>query len=242
MTTIVLSDCHGHPELVSAALDDAGFSAGRDRLVFAGDFLDRGPRPAECLELLEAAGAEMLLGNHDAAVVFGQAIWPQDAVSWTFADQLLDGVATGAWRLAASAHGVLITHAGVTRHMAHAVAPHAASCADGLAAALNEALSLAVSNETLADVLLDSDGPLWLRPQTMLQQGLPAVPQIVGHTSLWSVDADELARLGVHLIDPGAGTLRPGAEPMFFSYAVIGKGGVEVRTGRLPHARERLAS
>ena len=80
MRTIVLSDCHGHPQLVTAALEDAGFVNGRDRLVFAGDFLDRGPLPAACLEVLEEAGAEMLLGNHDAAILLGQQIWPQDGV------------------------------------------------------------------------------------------------------------------------------------------------------------------
>ena len=99
MRTIVLSDCHGHPQLVTAALEDAGFVNGRDRLVFAGDFLDRGPLPAACLEVLEEAGAEMLLGNHDAAILLGQQIWPQDGVSWTFRGRLLEGFAAAGLRL-----------------------------------------------------------------------------------------------------------------------------------------------
>jgi predicted phosphodiesterase len=51
--TIVLSDAHGYPELIRNALAHSGFVAGVDRLVYAGDFVDRGDRPQECLDLID---------------------------------------------------------------------------------------------------------------------------------------------------------------------------------------------
>ena len=248
MQTIVISDCHGHPELVAAALDDAGFEQSRDRLVFAGDFLDRGPRPAECLALLEDAGAELLLGNHDAAILFGQPIWPQDAVSWRFAPRLLDGFLAGEWQLAAAAHGVLITHAGVTLEVAglRDAAAHLKVDADGLADTLNarfrSAALKALAGETDHHPLLGERGPLWLRPHQLHPWDLPAVPQIIGHTDARSVDADALAGLGVHLVDPGVSSLLPGARPRRFRYAVVDEDGVRVLDRRMTAARDLLAS
>lgn len=69
---IVISDAHGHPELVQNALSDAGFDAARDGLVYAGDLVDGnlGPHEArECIELLKEMGAQFLWGNHDVAVL-----------------------------------------------------------------------------------------------------------------------------------------------------------------------------
>ena len=68
--TIVISDAHGYPQLARNALEHARYEAGVDRLVFAGDFADRGPDGRACLELIEEfqlvldpyAGAE---GEHD---------------------------------------------------------------------------------------------------------------------------------------------------------------------------------
>jgi hypothetical protein len=59
--TFVVGDCHGYPELIINALRDmrlhyGTMRAGTDRLVFAGDFLDRGPYKGarQCLALIEA--------------------------------------------------------------------------------------------------------------------------------------------------------------------------------------------
>ena len=242
MRTIVLSDCHGHPQLVTAALEDAGFVNGRDRLVFAGDFLDRGPLPAACLEVLEEAGAEMLLGNHDAAILLGQQIWPQDGVSWTFRGRLLEGFAAGAWQLVAAAHGVLVSHAGVV----HPFAPRGADDADELAAALNARFRVAVLSALRGRAddsgLLGDFGPLWLRPRSIRSRNLPEVPQVVGHTDPSRVDADELAGLGVHMIDPGVGSLRPGEQPRTVRYAVIDERGARVHHDLLPAVYELAAS
>jgi serine/threonine protein phosphatase 1 len=60
--TIVIGDVHGcHDEAVEL-LDRLAVSEG-DRVIFAGDLVDRGPKPRECVEL--AMRHEAILGNHE---------------------------------------------------------------------------------------------------------------------------------------------------------------------------------
>ena len=121
----VLADCHGWPELIVNALRDirsryGGVREGVDRLVFAGDFLDRGPRAQECLDLIEALAGEVLWGNHDLAVTVGYVIKDQDPGSLRFQPGLRERLAPGRagggpeWKLVTEAGGVLISHAGVS--------------------------------------------------------------------------------------------------------------------------------
>lgn len=60
--TIVIGDLHGcHDEAVELL---TAVSAGpSDRIIFAGDLVDRGPKPRECVEL--AMQHECILGNHE---------------------------------------------------------------------------------------------------------------------------------------------------------------------------------
>ncbi len=60
--TIVVGDLHGcHDEALD--LLDALAVTSSDRVIFAGDFVDRGPKPRECVEL--AMRHEGILGNHE---------------------------------------------------------------------------------------------------------------------------------------------------------------------------------
>jgi len=60
--TIVIGDLHGcHDEAVEL-LDRLAVTCS-DRVIFAGDLVDRGPKPRECVEL--AMKFECLLGNHE---------------------------------------------------------------------------------------------------------------------------------------------------------------------------------
>ena len=69
--TLVVSDVHAFPEFLENAVRRSGFRAGIDRLVFAGDLLDRGGQPGVCLERLDELDAEMLIGDHDHAPCSG---------------------------------------------------------------------------------------------------------------------------------------------------------------------------
>ncbi len=88
----VISDAHGHPELIERALDDGGFVPGRDGFIYAGDFLDRGPDPAGCLELLERYATEVLVGNHELAVLLDFDMCGTEPESWRFRPVLIERV------------------------------------------------------------------------------------------------------------------------------------------------------
>lgn len=92
MATLVISDAHGYPRLIENALEHAGFRPGVDTLVYAGDFLDRGPESARCLELVERYATEVLIGNHELAALLRVPIWPQDPISPTFRPLLIERV------------------------------------------------------------------------------------------------------------------------------------------------------
>ena len=62
MRTIVIGDLHGCYEEALDLLDKVHASAS-DRVIFAGDLVDRGPKPRECVEL--AMKYECILGNHE---------------------------------------------------------------------------------------------------------------------------------------------------------------------------------
>jgi bis(5'-nucleosyl)-tetraphosphatase (symmetrical) len=67
MSTFVVGDVQGCFEPLQAVLSAARFDAARDRLIFLGDLVNRGPQSAEVLQFAMGLGerAVVLLGNHD---------------------------------------------------------------------------------------------------------------------------------------------------------------------------------
>lgn len=99
-STYVVSDIHGHPEELVAALrrvglvDGAGDWCGLDDLWFLGDYVDRGPDGVAVIDLVRrwqeqsAAGAglgtvEALLGNHEV-LALGKRWFGEQQVPSTF--------------------------------------------------------------------------------------------------------------------------------------------------------------
>jgi hypothetical protein len=240
--TIVISDAHGYPQLVRNALEHARYEAGVDRLVFAGDFADRGPDGRECLELIETSGAEVLWGNHDVAVLLGQTIAPQDPESPKLRPHFGQRFREGVWKLALCVEGVLITHAGLSRAYRH----DWEACdqdPERLAARLNEEFRLVlgpyVRGEADSDwpdddkpSLLDDMGPLWFRPTPALPEGLlQGAIQVCGHSPFDGREHRALAQQGLHVVDP---TLVLGImhdHGITYRYAVIEGGAVRVEEG-----------
>lgn len=66
MSTYIMTDIHGHYDAMKKMLQKIGFSAG-DRLICAGDYIDRGPQSYEMLQWIENPGENVILirGNHD---------------------------------------------------------------------------------------------------------------------------------------------------------------------------------
>ena len=70
MRYALISDIHGNREALAAVLEDAA-GRGVQRYVVLGDVVGYGPDPAWCISRvreMEAAGAVVIQGNHDAAI------------------------------------------------------------------------------------------------------------------------------------------------------------------------------
>ena len=72
MRVALVSDAHGNAVGLRASLEDVG-RRGADLVVALGDMAQGGPQPAECLELLRAANARVVLGNSDAFLLDPEA-------------------------------------------------------------------------------------------------------------------------------------------------------------------------
>jgi hypothetical protein len=238
MRTIICSDAHGYPSLVTNALVATGYAEGRDRFIYAGDLVDRGPDPAGCFELVDRLADTVLVGNHDVACALGLPVSPRDPRAFALAERLRRRMLAtdGRWRLAATVDDVLVVHGGVGEHWRDTFDACERSI-EKLASVLNGRLRAEIEGavdggtEGWGDGVLGYDGPLWFRP---IEDGPPlvGVRQVVGHTPIEFYDAaDEaiLAALGVRSVDPGAyrfdATIGPG---IHFRCAVIEGGRVEV--------------
>jgi len=65
MKILVISDVHANYEALKSTL-----ALPHDIALFAGDIVDYGPRPKECIETLKNVSFKMVRGNHDNAVAF----------------------------------------------------------------------------------------------------------------------------------------------------------------------------
>lgn len=176
MKTIILSDVHGKPWLISNVIQHSDYKKGIDRLIFAGDFCDMGPKPRECLELLIDSGAEILLGNHDLAIAIGQRIypaWQTDYENDALLDILLDFYYGHNFRVSAIVGpGIIVTHAGISQSFYAMIEEE-------------KKVSLIAYNSHLNSIphrdLIELDGPLWYRPN-YYNPPVEEFFQIVGHT------------------------------------------------------------
>ena len=66
MRRLWIADVHANLPAFEAVLEDAGVV---DEIVFLGDIVGYGPHPAACLDLLMGLQVQVVLGNHDAAVL-----------------------------------------------------------------------------------------------------------------------------------------------------------------------------
>jgi hypothetical protein len=241
MRTFVVSDAHGYPELIQNALDHGGFQPGEDGFVYAGDLLDRGPDSQGCIDLVERYATEVLLGNHELAVLLDIIIYPSSeetvACRRVLFEKVLDADPGSAWKAATCVEGALITHAGVSSQYERVFEDECRGDPELLAGHLNQAASVAIrrgleTGEWDEDGILGDYGPTWFRPRPHTDLlPLAGLRQVVGHT--WPIP--ELEEMGFHMVDPCAwlGMEDHGR----FRYAVIEDGEVRVEEGTLRRPR-----
>ncbi len=166
MKTVILSDCHGQPHLITNALKHAG---SWDRLIFAGDILDIGPNALECFDMLQNNNAKLLWGNHDLAVILNKSIWPQSIYDQEARNVIINN--KDKFLVATYIDDILITHAGLSEYFYN-------NCFD------NELSVSEISdylNAMSLEVLWQDQSPLWYRPSRYYEPKI-GLRQIVGHT------------------------------------------------------------
>jgi hypothetical protein len=171
MRTILISDVHGQPHLITNALDHAKYDIDNDRLIFVGDIIDIGFDALKCIQLLLDNKAELLWGNHDLAVPLGKSIWPQNAFDWEIQTEI--NAIQFKFKCAAVQDNVLITHAGLSQRF-YKVHNKRGNFGNDL----NKIVSYL--NDLNWQKIWTNDSPIWYRPN----HSDPPMNfvQIVGHT------------------------------------------------------------
>jgi hypothetical protein len=214
-------------------------------LVFGGDFLDRGTDAQGCLDLIERFAGEVLLGNHDLAVLLDTPVWPQEPDSPAFRPLLIEKVLNAdpgcAWKAVTAVEGVLVSHAGISaryeRVFREACEGDPAILAERLNTEFRDAVrqrveggedsQRAAAGGRDSQGLFGDYGPFWFRPPPFTHaRPLAGVTQVAGHTPAMK----ELAKDAFYMIDPGV-WLADFGEPLLFRYAIIEEGRVRVPEG-----------
>lgn len=63
--TIIIGDVHGCKEELEELLNKLDYTAKKDRLIFVGDLINKGPDSLGVLEMVFSLKAEVVLGNHE---------------------------------------------------------------------------------------------------------------------------------------------------------------------------------
>lgn len=122
MTTYAIGDLQGCFEPLERLLRKINFSPARDRLLFAGDLVNRGPQSLEVLRFVKSLGpaASTVLGNHDLHLIaasrsgqFGSHDTFGDIMRASDCDDLLDWLLIQPLAYSDPDSGVLMIHAGV---------------------------------------------------------------------------------------------------------------------------------
>jgi hypothetical protein len=207
------------------------------------------------LGLVERYADEVLLGNHDLAVLLDTPVWPQEPDSPAFRPRLIEKVLdkdpAAAWKAVTAVEGVLVSHAGISALYERVFRETCHGEPAVFAERMNEEFWDSVRSwlggerhavdaadaETVADAgdLFGDYGPFWFRPPPFTNaRPLNGVTQVAGHTP----PIGGLAKDGFYMIDPGV-WLADFGEPLQFRYAVIEEGRVSVAQGDMAKLSER---
>lgn len=214
MRTIVIGDCHGQPHLISNALEHAKYDVFADELVFAGDIVDIDSDEGMCLDLLVDNEAIILIGNHDAAMLLGRVLHPQQWHEPDFVKRYM-GIKK---QIAVSVdEKVLVTHAGLSFEAHYEMFEDNHPRVSDVAHKINES--------SLVELYRQYHGVLWYRPykHKLWYNGFK---QVAGHTPARYAENNmkPLGLVGLYLVDP----FYPGFGKKSFRYAEIIDGEVEV--------------
>jgi hypothetical protein len=209
MKTIIFSDCHGRPDLITNVLDHVN---DWDRAIFAGDILDVGDHPIDCFNILKENSIELLWGNHDLAVLLNQRVWPQNPYDNEARNIIMDHQKD--FRVATNVNNILVTHAGLTDYFYNNYFDKEISDVREIANCLN--------GLPLSDFWQDAS-PLWYRPGNYYKP--MSIRQIVGHTPPGWIERSGIELNNFVSVDPYS---QEGFGPDRYRYALIENGEISI--------------
>jgi bis(5'-nucleosyl)-tetraphosphatase (symmetrical) len=71
---IIIGDVHGCYDELCQLLEKAQFESGKDTLILAGDFVNKGPKSAHVVRLARQLGARAVVGNHELLSLRARAV------------------------------------------------------------------------------------------------------------------------------------------------------------------------
>ena len=116
--TVVVGDVHGCRKELEELISEVDFVQGKDRLVFVGDLVARGPDTHGVLALVREIGADAVRGNHEDKVLAGR--YDSHAIDGEHR-RIAEALDKTEWRqleamplwLDLPEHGVRVVHGGV---------------------------------------------------------------------------------------------------------------------------------
>jgi predicted phosphodiesterase len=210
MKTIIFSDCHGRPDLITNVLDHAN---DWDRAIFAGDVLDIGTDPLECIDILLENNIELLWGNHDLAPILGKHIHPVSDYDTEVYNKIRS--IKHCFRIASYQDDILLTHAGLSQFFYDNYFDIDINNTKEISDYLNHMSLESVWND---------QSPIWFRPSKWYDPKV-GLRQIAGHTPPDYFKYYNIAYPDYYTVDPysinGFGTDR-------YRYAVIENSGIQI--------------
>ena len=116
--TVIVGDVHGCSGELEELLEKVRYRKGKDRLVFVGDLVARGPDTVGTLNLARKLEAKVVRGNHEERLLAwrhrGKALGPDhERVVEELAEKHWEQLERTVLWLALPEHGVLVVHGGV---------------------------------------------------------------------------------------------------------------------------------
>ena len=249
--TLVVGDMHCKEELILSRVDAAVEQLDCERVVFCGDYVDEWH--SNILTMRDAMDAlrswvlarradgltvDLVMGNHDMQYRLRKAGPGTHTALFDEVAHLLDELDV---RAAVTVGSSLVTHAGVTRAWANdcldlTEGTDAATIAQQLNALLDHGQKVSLRMLAMAGEGRggwELPGPLWADRSELIQDPLPGLDQIVGHTpiesiDLWNGSAEDDAPTAARLVFCDTMSLRGDLSP-------IGDGGMVLVDGRTIH-------
>lgn len=256
MRTILFADVHGNLNVLENIVKASKMEEA-DRVIFLGDFCDRGPKSVACLNRIEELRAEFIMGNHELAHMIntplGRKHYDYSLDDDGTTQRMRDIFLAGNMPIATNVDDILITHAGLSILYANSLGISLEMTIDDIVRELNkcgkdlvtyDGYSGLYSYDDRNEIATNPFSVMWWRPWTEAAEYLRGeskeaaelpypVRQIFGHSAKEWYNKQQkkiLVEVNAHTIDVAAPRHYTDS---FYRYAEVIDGEIFIREGYL---------